>query len=71
LAEGQSLSEILQQLGHVAEGVYAAAAAQSLSMRLDIEMPITQAIYGILYECVPAREAVEKLLNRDPKVEHF
>lgn len=71
LAEGRSLSEILRELGHVAEGVYAAAAAQSLSRKLEIEMPITQAICGILYEHVPAREAVEILLNRDPKVEHF
>lgn len=71
LAEGQSLSEILRQLGHVAEGVYAAAAAQSLSRELGVEMPITQAICGILYERVPAREAVEILLNRDPKVEGF
>ena len=71
LAEGQSLSEILRQLGHVAEGVYAAAAAQRLSRELGVEMPITQAICGILYESVPAREAVEVLLNRDPKVERF
>ena len=71
LAEGLSLSEILQQLGHVAEGVHAAEAAKSLSRELDIEMPITQAIYSILYEGLPAREAVEILLNRDPKIEHF
>lgn len=71
LAENQSLSEILRQLGHVAEGVYAAKAAQILSRELDIEMPITQAIYGILYENMPAREAVEMLLNRDPKIEYF
>jgi glycerol-3-phosphate dehydrogenase (NAD(P)+) len=71
LAEDHSLSEILQQIGHVAEGVYAAVAAKSLSRELDIEMPITQAIYSILYEGLPAREAVEILLNRDPKIEHF
>ncbi|GJL71700.1 MAG: glycerol-3-phosphate dehydrogenase [NAD(P)+] [Nitrosomonas sp.] len=71
LADGQSLSEILRQLGHVAEGVYAAAAAQSLSRELGVEMPITQAICGILYERVPARDAVEILLNRDPKIERL
>lgn len=71
LADGQSLSEILRQLGHVAEGVYAAAAAQSLSRELGVEMPIIQAICGILYERVPARDAVEILLNRDPKIERL
>ncbi len=71
LAENLTLSEILQQLGHVAEGVFAAEAAKNLSNELDIEMPITQAVYSILYQGMPAREAVEMLLNRDPKIERL
>lgn len=71
LAKSLSLPEILRQLGHVAEGVYAAEAARKLSSELDIEMPITQSVYSILYQGMPAREAVEKLLNRDPKIEHL
>lgn len=70
LAKNLSLPEILRQLGHVAEGVYAAEAAKKISNELDIEMPITQSVYSILYQGMPAREAVEILLNRDPKIEH-
>ncbi|MBA2484139.1 MAG: NAD(P)-dependent glycerol-3-phosphate dehydrogenase [Nitrosomonas sp.] len=71
LAKNLSLPEILRQLGHVAEGVYAAEAAKKISNELDIEMPITQSVYSILYQGMPAREAVELLLNRDPKIEHL
>lgn len=69
LAEGRSLSESLQQLGHVAEGVYTALEAQRLGKTLNIELPITQAVCNILYAGMPARKAVEALLQREPKIE--
>ncbi len=71
LAEGRSLTESLQQLGHVAEGVYTALEAQRLGKALQIEMPITQAVCKILYEDLPAREAVQGLLSREPKIEYY
>lgn len=69
LAEGKKLSQILADLGHVAEGVSTAREVARLADRLGIEMPITQAIDAILYRDVPAAVAVEKLLSRDPKPE--
>ena len=69
LAEGKKLSQILADLGHVAEGVSTAREVARLAGRLGIEMPITQAIDAILYRDVPAAVAVEKLLSRDPKPE--
>ena len=69
LAEGQSLAQILENLGHVAEGVSTAGEAMRLAERLKIEMPITQAVNAILHEEVSAHAAVEKLLSRDPKAE--
>ena len=71
LAEGQSLVEILEKLGHVAEGVHAAEEVQRLSQTLDIEMPIIQAVCRILNEEISAREAVEQLLAREPTSENF
>lgn len=71
LAEGRSLADILVELGHVAEGVYTAQAVLRLSKELKIEMPITQAICSILHAGVPARVAVEVLLNRDQKTEIY
>lgn len=69
LAEGKKLSQILADLGHVAEGVSTAREVARLAERLGIEMPITQAVDAILYRDVPAAAAVEKLLSRDPKPE--
>ena len=69
LAAGKRLPQILADLGHVAEGVSTAREVARLAGNLAIEMPITQAVNAILYHDVPAAEAVEALLNRDPKPE--
>jgi glycerol-3-phosphate dehydrogenase (NAD(P)+) len=69
LAAGKSLPDILQELGHIAEGVYTARAVLKLSQELDVEMPITQAVCSILNDGVPAKKALEVLLNREPKTE--
>lgn len=71
LAAGRSLPDILGELGHTAEGVHTAREVLRLSRELKIEMPITQAICGILHDGVPARMAVEALLNREPKTENY
>ncbi|MDO8437590.1 MAG: NAD(P)H-dependent glycerol-3-phosphate dehydrogenase [Nitrosomonadaceae bacterium] len=70
LAAGRPLLDILQDLGHIAEGVYTAREVLHLSRELDVEMPITQAVCSILYDGVPPKMAVEALLNREPKTEN-
>ena len=69
LAAGKSLPSILDALGHVAEGVSAAQAAMRLARHYRIDMPITEAVYRVLYEALPVRRAVESLLEREPKSE--
>jgi glycerol-3-phosphate dehydrogenase (NAD(P)+) len=69
LAAGKSLDAILAELGHIAEGVSTAREVALRAAALDIDMPITQAVKGILFDAVPAKQAVEQLLARDPKVE--
>ncbi|UJP04804.1 MAG: NAD(P)-dependent glycerol-3-phosphate dehydrogenase [Nitrosomonas sp.] len=69
LANGQSLSDILKALGHVAEGVHTAQSVLQLGMKLKIEMPITQAVCSILDGSVCAHVAVDVLLNREQKPE--
>ena len=71
LAAGHPLPDILKELGHTAEGVHTSREVLRLSRELKIEMPITQAICSILHEGVPARVAVEALLNREPKTENY
>jgi glycerol-3-phosphate dehydrogenase (NAD(P)+) len=71
LARGEGLTDILKNLGHVAEGVPTARAAARLAMRMGIEMPITTAIDALLHtDHVGPREAVEILLSREPRHEH-
>jgi len=71
LAKGQPLQAILEELGHTAEGVHTAGEVLRLSRELNVEMPITQAVCNILHDGVPARLAVEALLNREPRSEIY
>ncbi len=69
LAQQQTLSDILGQLGHVAEGVYTVREVQRLVTRLGVDLPICTAVYRVLYEGMPAVSAVESLLSRTPNSE--
>jgi glycerol-3-phosphate dehydrogenase (NAD(P)+) len=69
LAAGKTLPQILEELGHVAEGVSTAREVAKLAAELGIEMPITQAVDAVLHHGVGAALAVEQLLSRDPKIE--
>ena len=69
LAQQRALPDILQQLGHVAEGVYTVREVHRLAQRMDVDMPICAAVYSVLYEQIPAASAVEALLNRTPHPE--
>ena len=69
LVQQHDLPEILRQLGHVAEGVYTVREVHRLAQRLGVAMPISEAVYRVLYEGVSAAEAVEALLNRAPNTE--
>ena len=66
LAKGKSIDEIRGSMVNVAEGVDTTAAAMGLSRKLGVEMPITQALYGVLFEGVPLDEAISQLLERAP-----
>ena len=69
LASGESLSTVLAQLGHVAEGVHTAVEVSRLAERHGVEMPITQSVVRVLNGSISAGDAVEGLLQRDPKAE--
>ncbi|MFZ6819037.1 NAD(P)H-dependent glycerol-3-phosphate dehydrogenase [Undibacterium sp. Ji22W] len=69
LAEGKSLDTIIQELGHVAEGVRCAQAVRALAQELKVEMPITDAVAGVLFDNVATSEMIERLLSRNAKIE--
>ncbi|MBF0439930.1 MAG: NAD(P)-dependent glycerol-3-phosphate dehydrogenase [Magnetococcales bacterium] len=69
LGSGESLAEIQQGSREVAEGVKTAQGVYHLALKLDIDMPITRAVYGILYEGLAPLAAVKGLMERDLKPE--
>lgn len=70
LAENRRLPDILDAIGHVAEGVYTARSVQRLARQHGIEMPITEAVCRLLFDGCAAGAVVEELLSREPKAEH-
>ncbi|MFL9876802.1 NAD(P)-dependent glycerol-3-phosphate dehydrogenase [Herbaspirillum rhizosphaerae] len=70
LAQGKKLETIVAELGHVAEGVRCAQAVRSLAQELNIDMPITDAVAGALFDGISVQEMVAQLLSRDPREEN-
>ena len=64
LAGGQSIDAAQEEIQQVVEGVLAAKAVHEVADRMQVEMPICQEIYRILYEEVPPAEAVRALMGR-------
>ena len=69
LAQGKTLAQILAELGHVAEGVRCAQAVAALAAAKGVDMPITRAVCAVLFEGLPAADAVARLLQRDARDE--
>jgi glycerol-3-phosphate dehydrogenase (NAD(P)+) len=55
----------------VVEGTYTCVSALQLAQQAHIDVPITQAVFSILYEDLDPREAVKALLQRAIKEEHL
>ncbi|AUX36553.1 MULTISPECIES: NAD(P)H-dependent glycerol-3-phosphate dehydrogenase [Sorangium] len=64
MGRGRKLEEILEGLGHVAEGVKTAKSAYDLADKLGVSAPITVEVYRMLYEGKPPPQAVVDLMTR-------
>ena len=69
LAQGKALDAIVHELGHVAEGVPCAKAVRELAGKLGVDMPITNAVAGVLFDGDQPQAMVSRLLARDPRDE--
>ncbi|MEI8362989.1 MAG: NAD(P)H-dependent glycerol-3-phosphate dehydrogenase [Betaproteobacteria bacterium] len=69
LASGKSLTDILQGLGHVAEGVNTTAEVMRLANKMQVDMPITYQVDQVLSHSKSAQDAVMDLLGREQKAE--
>lgn len=69
IGQGMTLSEATDGMKMVAEGIATSRAVYELSRKVGVEMPITEHVYRVLYDGMPAKEAVVKLMSRDPRKE--
>ncbi|HMA07165.1 MAG TPA: NAD(P)H-dependent glycerol-3-phosphate dehydrogenase [Ramlibacter sp.] len=69
LAQGQSLQQVLDSLGHVAEGVYCARAVVRRAEHLGVDMPISRAVVALLGGELQPLAAVAALMGREPAAE--
>ncbi len=71
LGQGKTLEETLKEIGMVVEGVEAVKIVYQLSKKLDVEMPLTEALYSGLFENKPPKELLLNLMSRDMKSENL
>jgi glycerol-3-phosphate dehydrogenase (NAD(P)+) len=69
LAAGRTREQAQAEIGQVVEGVLAARAVHDVARRVEVEMPISEQIYRVLYEGAPAKQAVYALMGRTVKAE--
>ena len=69
LAAGKTVEQAAREIGQVVEGVKAAAAVRKAAMELQVEMPICEQVYRMLYEGVSVQAAIEALMQREVKAE--
>ena len=69
IGQGKSLEEAKQEVGMVIESIDNIEVAHELGKLHNIDMPIVEAVYGILYEGLKPEDAVNMLMNRAKKSE--
>lgn len=71
ISEGLRPDAAREKIGMVVEGAYTCVSALQLANKARVDVPITQAVYAILYEGMNPRDAVKALLQRAIKEEHL
>ena len=69
LGQGKSLEDVIANMGMVIEGINTCKAAYELAQQKGIEMPITQAIYNVLYKQADIKAEIANLMQREGKTE--
>ncbi|GAB4073566.1 NAD(P)H-dependent glycerol-3-phosphate dehydrogenase [Barrientosiimonas marina] len=69
LGKGHKLDEVVDQMGMVIEGTRTTKAAYQFAEKQEIEMPITEGLYKILFADQEPREVVDQLMNRSKREE--
>lgn len=65
LGRGRTLDDILESLGHVAEGVHTTRAVHAFAQRRRIDLPLTAAVYALISGEVSPEEVIPRLMSRE------
>lgn len=71
MAAGYGMEKAKEEIGMVVEGIYTCVATVELARKHQVPMPISEAVYEILYGNLSPKEAVKRLLQRTIKEEHL
>ena len=71
LGKGLFIEEAFRKVGQVVEGAKTVKAIKQLAEKHNIELPISEVVYKVIYENLSPKEAVKILMNREPKKEQF
>jgi glycerol-3-phosphate dehydrogenase (NAD(P)+) len=69
VGKGQPIDKVLASMDSVAEGVPTTQSVRELAKRYNVEMPITEAVYSVLFENKDVLHAISELMTRGPKPE--
>lgn len=69
LGQGHNLEQVLAEMGMIVEGVYTTKAAYELAKERQVDMPITETIYKVLYENETVDNVIKDIMLRDYKSE--
>lgn len=69
IGKGFKLDEIIKSMNMVAEGIKTTKSVHDWAKKNHVEMPITEAVHHVLFDGVDPKDALNRLMNRDPKDE--
>jgi len=69
IAQGYDIDKVQEKVGMAVEGIFTTLAGYELSREYDVAMPITEAIYNVIYNSQDIKQCVKSLMNRDKKSE--
>lgn len=69
LGKGYTIEEAIEEIGMIVEGIKACESFYNLKEKIDVEMPIIDVVYKVIFENLNPKEGVQLLLSRDKKCE--
>ncbi len=69
IGQGKNIEETQKEVGMTIEAIDNIQAAYELSKKYDVEMPIVDSVYSILYKNLKPEDALKQLMTREAKQE--